>query len=82
MNGIYITSILYKSIAGRYRPVSYPDGSVKARYRFIKNATWDISKYNPFTPEFLMQTSSLNLEMSNFCKKVIKSVVINKMQAV
>ena len=31
------TSILYKSIAGRYRPVSYP----AARYRFIKNAYWD-----------------------------------------
>ena len=31
------TSILYKSIAGRYRPVSYPDGPITARYRFIKN---------------------------------------------
>ena len=31
-------SILYKSIAGRYRPVSYPDGPITARYRFIKNA--------------------------------------------
>ena len=30
-------SILYKPIAGRYRPVSYP---IKARYRFIKNAYW------------------------------------------
>ena len=29
-------SILYKSIARRYRPVSYPDGPVTARYRFIK----------------------------------------------
>ena len=34
-------SILYKSIAGRYRPVSYPDGPITARYRFIKNAYWD-----------------------------------------
>ena len=33
-------SILYKSIAGRYRPVSYPDGPIMARYRFIKNASW------------------------------------------
>ena len=33
-------SILYKSIAGRYRPVSYPDGPRTARYRFIKNAYW------------------------------------------
>ena len=33
-------TILYKSIAGRYRPVSYPDGPITARYRFIKNADW------------------------------------------
>ena len=33
-------SILSKSIAGRYRPVSYPDGPITARYRFIKNAYW------------------------------------------
>ena len=33
-------SILYKSIAGRYRPVSYPDGPITARYRFVKNAYW------------------------------------------
>ena len=29
------TSILHKSIAGRYRPVSYPDGPITARYRFM-----------------------------------------------
>ena len=34
-------SILDKSIAGRYRPVSYPDGPITARYRFIKNAYWE-----------------------------------------
>ena len=33
-------SILYKSIADRYRPDSYPDGPITARYRFIKNAYW------------------------------------------
>ena len=33
-------SILYKSIAGRYRTVSYPDGPITDRYRFIKNASW------------------------------------------
>ena len=27
-------------IAGRYRPVNYPDGPITARYRFIKNAYW------------------------------------------
>ena len=35
-------SIFYKSIAGRYRPVSYPDGPITARCRFIKNAYWDV----------------------------------------
>ena len=34
-------SILHKSIAGRYRPVSYPDGPITVRYRFIKNASWE-----------------------------------------
>ena len=33
-------TILYKSIAGRYRPVRVADGSITARYRFIKNASW------------------------------------------
>ena len=33
-------SILYKSIAGRYRPVRVADGPITARYRFIKNAIW------------------------------------------
>ena len=37
----YQASILYKFIAGRYRPVSYPDGPITARYRFIKNAYWE-----------------------------------------
>ena len=37
-------SILYKSIAGRYRPVSYPDGPITVLYRFIKNAYWDINQ--------------------------------------
>ena len=35
------TSILYKSIAGRYRPVRVADGPITACYRFIKNAYWD-----------------------------------------
>ena len=34
-------SILYKSIAGRYRPVMVADGPITARYRFIKNASWE-----------------------------------------
>ena len=32
--------ILHKSTAGRYRPVSYPDGPISARYRFMQNAYW------------------------------------------
>ena len=39
----YPVSILYKFTAGRYRPVSYPDGPITARCRFIKNASWDTS---------------------------------------
>ena len=37
--------ILYKSIAGRYRPVRVADGPITARYRFIKNASWDVKRY-------------------------------------
>ena len=33
-------SILYKSTAGRYRPVKVADGPITARYRFIKDACW------------------------------------------
>ena len=39
-------SILHKSTAGRYRPVSYPDGPITARCRFMKNANWEHFKYN------------------------------------
>ena len=35
-------SILYKSTAGRFRTVSYPDGPITARYRLIKNAYWEM----------------------------------------
>ena len=34
-------SILYKSIAGRYRPVRVADRPITTRYRFIKNAYWE-----------------------------------------
>ena len=36
-----LVSILYKSIAGRYRPVRVADGPITARYRFIKNTSWE-----------------------------------------
>ena len=37
----YPASILYKSTAGRYRPVRVADGPITARCSFIKNAYWD-----------------------------------------
>ena len=44
-------SILYKSIAGRSRPVSYPDGPITARSRFIKNSDWgDVSHMRQRNP--------------------------------
>ena len=36
-------SILYKSIAGRYRSVRVADGPITALCRFIKNASWDVT---------------------------------------
>ena len=36
----YPVSMLYKSTAGCFRPVSYPDRPITARCRFIKNASW------------------------------------------
>ena len=38
---ILVLLVLHKSIAGRYRPISYPDGPISARCRFICNASWD-----------------------------------------
>ena len=40
---VFPVSILYKSIAGRYRPVRVADGPITARYRFIKNASWVVA---------------------------------------
>ena len=37
-------SMLYKSIAGRYRPVRVSDGPITARCRFIKNASWELAR--------------------------------------
>ena len=38
-------SILYKSTAGRSRPVRVADGPITARCRFIKNASWERPKW-------------------------------------
>ena len=37
-----LVSILYKFIAGLYRPVRVADRPITARCRFIKNASWDV----------------------------------------
>ena len=50
-------SILYKSIAGRYRPVRVADGPITDRYRFIKNASWD------YLTNYIEQKSSMNAEI-------------------
>ena len=41
---VYPASILYKSTAGRYRPVRVADGPITARRRFIKNAYWVVNR--------------------------------------
>ena len=41
----YPVSILHKSIAGRYRPVRVADGPIRARCRFIRNASWIVHYY-------------------------------------
>ena len=40
LRSVYPVNSLYKSIAGRYRPVRVADGPITARYRFIKNVSW------------------------------------------
>ena len=40
-------SIPHRFVAGRYRPVSYPDGPITARCRFIKKPNWDIDVLLP-----------------------------------
>ena len=50
-------SILYKSTAGRYRPVSYPDGPITARCRVIKNAYWERCTFSGEFSEFYSFTT-------------------------
>ena len=42
-------SILYKSTAGRYRPVRVADRPITAHCRFIKNAYWDSFRQFKYT---------------------------------
>ena len=62
--GLYPVSILYKSIAGRYRPVSYPDGPITARYRFIKNAYWVVVTPTPYTTVFIAYADNKSLHIN------------------
>ena len=50
-------SILNKTIAGRYRPVRVADGPITARYRFIKNASWEKKKEEKETKRNNKQTN-------------------------
>ena len=58
---IFPASIIYKSIAGRYRPVSYPDGPITARYRFINNASGVNSL--PYKPRNLNKCNLLPIDV-------------------
>ena len=66
-DGLYVTpaSILYKSIAGRYRPVRVADGPRTARYRFIKNGYWNI--WYAFVCHCLFLVSSLFMVTREGC---------------
>ena len=68
MPGTNPANILNKSIAGRYRPVSYPDGPITARYRFIKNAYWDDTGYKKKNATCML---SRHLVISNKVRMVI-----------
>ena len=61
--GIYPASILYKSTASRYRLVSYADGPITARCRFIKNAYWDSLAYK----FYIMLASTSEIAPFNMC---------------
>ena len=56
-------SILYKSIAGRQRPVSFPDGPITARYSFIKIASWVCGEITLMWNTFWMNEKATNLEL-------------------
>ena len=64
-----LASILYKSTAGRYRPVSYIDGPITARCRFIKNAYWvgfSRTRIN-ITPGLVCYINTMKIKQTNQC---------------
>ena len=60
-------SILYKSIAGRYRPVRIADGPTTARFRFIKNASWVQALFLPFILAFCLHRTFNLLTFHLYC---------------
>ena len=57
-------SILYKSIADRYRPVRVADGPITARCRFIKNASWELT---------ISDFAHVQGDMENHCSHTLQS---------
>ena len=79
-------SILYKSTAGRYRPVSYPDGPITTSCRFIKNAYCGIvekkvyliySKYSEKKSLSKQCRSELDAAFGQVCTVVIHSCFLD-----
>ena len=66
-------SILYKPIAGRYRPVRVADGPIMARYRFIKNAYWERSREK--------KSEALHVNMTCFISSQFSSVQFSDFNA-
>ena len=74
---IFPASILYKSIAGRYRPVSYPDGPITARYKecFLSCPTINPSTQNRvFFPLFNLTLALVVLGKDLSCVKKCKVI--------
>ena len=65
--GAYLVSILYKYIAGRYRPVRVADGPITARYRFIKNASWVLAYANRDCPDQRDLTANSHISDNTVC---------------
>ena len=63
-------SILHKSIVGRYRPVRVAVAPITASYRFIKNASWDVSCRT------LIRELECNVLKTNIAERVVVVCVI------
>ena len=65
-------SILYKTIAGRYRPVRVADGPITVRYRFIKNARWGRPYVLPKNQDVLRPAFE-NIQRLQLFKEIIEN---------